>query len=104
MRTGGMALLRIASLVVFATLVLSSGAFAQELTAQQLTTTERTDEPALEAAVPACKTELASRLRALNVPGLSVGIIKNGRLACASSAGMANIEQKKSVSPDTVFA
>jgi len=94
-----MALLRIPSLVVLAALVLSSAGFAGELTAA-----ERTEVPTLEAAIPACKTELATRLKALNVPGLSVGIIKNGRLACASGAGLANIEQNKAVSHDTVFA
>jgi CubicO group peptidase (beta-lactamase class C family) len=86
-------------LAALAALVLSSGAFAQERAA-----TGRTDEPALEAAIPACKTELAARLKALNVPGLSVGIIRNGRLVCATGAGLANIEQKKPVSRETVFA
>jgi CubicO group peptidase (beta-lactamase class C family) len=94
-----MTLLRIPSLVVVAAVVLSSGAFAEEFTA-----TGRTDEPAPETAIPACKTELATRLKALKVPGLSVGIIKNGRLVCASGAGLANIEQKKAVSHNTVFA
>ncbi len=90
-----MALLRVPSLVVLAALVLSSGGFAGELTA-----TRRTDE----APIPACRTELASRLKALNVPGLAVGTVKNGRLVCASGAGLANVEQKKPVSRDTVFA
>jgi CubicO group peptidase (beta-lactamase class C family) len=94
-----MASLRIPSLVVLSALVLSSGGFAGELA-----TTGRVNEPALEAAIPACQTELATRLKALKVPGLSVGIIKNGHLVCASGAGLANIEQKKAVRRDTVFA
>jgi CubicO group peptidase (beta-lactamase class C family) len=94
-----MTLLRMPSLVVLSAVVLSSGGFAGELA-----TTGRTNEPALEAAIPTCKTELATRLRALKVPGLSVGIVKNGHLVCASGAGLANIEQKKPVSRNTVFA
>ena len=54
--------------------------------------------------VPACTTDLTSQLGALQVPGLSAGIIKNGRLVCTAVAGHANIEQDLRVTPDTVFA
>src|SRR5262249_59473276 len=56
------------------------------------------------AAQPAtCKTDLASQLQRLDVPGLAAGIVKNGRLVCTGAAGMANIEQKKPVTADTLF-
>jgi CubicO group peptidase (beta-lactamase class C family) len=52
---------------------------------------------------PACATDLAPWLTKLNVPGLSAGIIKNGRLACTAVAGMANIDQNRPVTADTLF-
>jgi CubicO group peptidase (beta-lactamase class C family) len=61
-----------------------------------------TTSPA-EVPVPPCTTSLAPWLEKLNVPGLSVGIVKNGRLACTGVAGMANIEEKRPVTPSTLF-
>lgn len=55
------------------------------------------------AAVPACKTDLESQLGIQDVPGLSAAIVKNGRIVCASAAGMANIEENRPVTPDTLF-
>lgn len=53
--------------------------------------------------VPVCATDLAPWLAKLNVPGISAGIVKNGKLACTAVAGMANIEEKRPVTPDTLF-
>ena len=53
--------------------------------------------------VPVCKMDLASQLQALKVPGLSAAIIKDGRVACAAAAGMANIEARRPVTPETLF-
>jgi CubicO group peptidase (beta-lactamase class C family) len=53
--------------------------------------------------LPACRTNLTRQLRALDVPGLAAAIVKNGRLVCASAAGMANIEQEQPATPDTLF-
>src|SRR5882757_4663011 len=50
-----------------------------------------------------CKTDLASRLQTLDVPGLAAAVIKNGRVVCNAVAGMADIEQKRRVTPDTLF-
>jgi CubicO group peptidase (beta-lactamase class C family) len=71
------------------------------------------DQPADMSAAPmagwnappaeACKTDLASQLRTLDVPGLAAAIIKNGRVVCTAVAGLADIEQKKRVTPDTLF-
>jgi CubicO group peptidase (beta-lactamase class C family) len=55
------------------------------------------------AAVPTCGIDLAPWLARLNVPGISAGIVKNGKLACTAAAGMANIEEKRPVTPDTLF-
>lgn len=52
---------------------------------------------------PHCKTDLESQLATLKVPGLAVGIVKNGRLACTAAAGMADIAAKRPVTPDTLF-
>jgi CubicO group peptidase (beta-lactamase class C family) len=54
--------------------------------------------------VPSCRTDLASQLTAMGVPGLSAGIIADGRLVCASAAGHADLERDMIATPDTVFA
>jgi CubicO group peptidase (beta-lactamase class C family) len=62
-----------------------------------------TDRVAAEASVPACRTNLARQLRALDVPALAAAIVKRGRVICASAAGVANIEQEQPATPDTLF-
>jgi CubicO group peptidase (beta-lactamase class C family) len=47
--------------------------------------------------------DLKSELQTLGVSGLAAGIVKNGRLVCTAVAGMANIEQNRPVTPDTLF-
>jgi len=37
------------------------------------------------------------------VPGLSIAVIKNGKLAWAKGYGIANSETKKNVNTDTLF-
>jgi CubicO group peptidase (beta-lactamase class C family) len=54
-------------------------------------------------AAPPCKVDLTAALAELGVPGASAGIVKRGRLVCASAAGAANIEERRPVTPDTVF-
>src|SRR5438552_3160807 len=49
------------------------------------------------------RTDLDPQLAKLHVPGLAAGIIKNGELACASAAGMADIAAGRPVTPDTLF-
>jgi CubicO group peptidase (beta-lactamase class C family) len=51
----------------------------------------------------ACKTELAGQLQALDVPGLVAAIVKHGRIACTAAAGMADIEQGRAATADTLF-
>jgi len=53
--------------------------------------------------VPTCTTDLTRQLRTLDVPGLAAAIVKNGRIVCTAAAGMANIEQRMPVTPDTLF-
>ena len=53
--------------------------------------------------VPACHTDLAPQLKRYDVPGLAAVIVKDGRIVCASAAGMADIGQKRPVTPDTLF-
>jgi CubicO group peptidase (beta-lactamase class C family) len=54
-------------------------------------------------AVPTCTTDLKEALTRLAVPGLSAGIVKNGKLVCTAVSGLANIEENRPVTPDTVF-
>ena len=58
---------------------------------------------ALSGTVPVCKTDLTSQLEALNVPGLAAAIVKNDRIICIAVAGMADIQQDRRVTPDTIF-
>ena len=53
--------------------------------------------------IDTCKTDLTRRLRAVDVPGMAAAIVKNGRIVCTAVAGMANIEQQRPVTPDTLF-
>jgi CubicO group peptidase (beta-lactamase class C family) len=62
------------------------------------------DPTSLPPPVPKCTTDLTAELAPLQVPGLSAGIIKGGKLVCVSVAGVANIEEKRAVTPDTLFA
>jgi CubicO group peptidase (beta-lactamase class C family) len=50
-----------------------------------------------------CRTDLTRQLRALDVPGLAAAVIKNGRIVCTAAAGLANIEESRPVTPDTLF-
>lgn len=60
--------------------------------------------PAEQSEVPACATDLSPHLEQLGVPGLSAGIVKNGRLVCTAVAGLVNIDEDRLVEPDTLFA
>jgi CubicO group peptidase (beta-lactamase class C family) len=54
-------------------------------------------------AVPACTTDLEGQLETLDVPGLSAAIVKHGKIVCASAAGMADVQENRPVTPDTLF-
>ena len=68
----------------------------------------KVQEPAGGAPAPTpatkCATDLGPELARLIVPGLSAGIIKDGKLVCTAVAGLADIEGNRPVTPDTVFA
>lgn len=53
--------------------------------------------------IPKCKTDLSDQLDRLNVPGVAASVIKDGRIVCTATAGMANIEHNIAVTPDTLF-
>jgi CubicO group peptidase (beta-lactamase class C family) len=53
--------------------------------------------------LPTCRTNLVRQLRTLDVPGLAAAIVKSGRIVCVAAAGLANIEQEKPVTADTLF-
>jgi len=58
---------------------------------------------AAAAELPACKTDLATELDKLELPGLAAAIVKNGQIVCASASGFANIAEDRRVTPDTLF-
>jgi len=60
------------------------------------------DDDSTQAAT--CKTDLTQALADLDVPGLSVAIVNGSDIVCTGVAGMANVEEGRAVSPDTVFA
>lgn len=47
--------------------------------------------------------DLTSDLRRLGVPGISAATIKDGTIVSTSVAGLADVDQKKLVTPDTLF-
>lgn len=60
--------------------------------------------PSLGAApIPNCSTDLTKYLEKMKVPGLAAAIVKNGEIACATGAGMADIERNRPVTEDTIF-
>ncbi|MEQ9498575.1 MAG: serine hydrolase domain-containing protein [Deltaproteobacteria bacterium] len=61
------------------------------------------DAGTITAEVPTCATDLSAHLGPLGVPGLSAGIVKNGRLVCTAVAGHANYTAQTPVVPDTGF-
>ena len=54
--------------------------------------------------VPECETDISGMPTRMEVPGVSVGIVRDGAVACVSTAGFANIEEDLPVSQDTPFA
>jgi CubicO group peptidase (beta-lactamase class C family) len=84
----------------------AAGARDADVNAGHLRAIEATARVAGEPAavpLPTCKTNLAPQLRTLNVPGLAAAIVKHGRIVCVAAAGLADIEQDKPVTPDTLF-
>ena len=77
---------------VWRTLALSLGCFLLVLTCG-----------AAAVELPACKTDLATELDKLELPGLAAAIVKNGQIVCASASGFANIAEDRPVTPDTLF-
>lgn len=50
-----------------------------------------------------CGMNFEKQREKLGVPGLSAVIVKHGRIVCTAVAGMADIEQKRPVEPETLF-
>jgi D-alanyl-D-alanine carboxypeptidase len=44
-----------------------------------------------------------AEMRDHNIPGLSIAVVRNGRVAILKSYGLANVEHRVSVKPETVF-
>ncbi len=61
------------------------------------------DDDLEDSKIPVCEIDLTSHLEPIGVPGLSAGIVKNGRLACMAVAGHADIESNRLVGSETVF-
>lgn len=61
------------------------------------------ETPRSVSSFPPCVRKLDKQLRRLRVPGLSAVIVKNGRVACTAVAGVADVEENRPVSPETVF-
>ena len=57
-------------------------------------------EPSIEARID---TIVARQMRAKRIPGLSLGVVRDGRLIHAKGYGEANIEWKAPATPETVY-
>ena len=60
-------------------------------------------EAPMEPAIPRCATDLQAPLRELRVPGLSVGIVRDGRVACLGNAGVSDVETQEPLRDETLF-
>jgi CubicO group peptidase (beta-lactamase class C family) len=52
---------------------------------------------------PSCATDLDEQRKTLHVPGLAAAIVKHGKVVCTAAAGYANVEEKRPVTPSSVF-
>jgi CubicO group peptidase (beta-lactamase class C family) len=50
-----------------------------------------------------CGVNVDKQLERLGVPGLSAVVVKDGRIVCTLAAGLADIEEKRPVTPETLF-
>lgn len=50
-----------------------------------------------------CGVNAEKQLEKLGVPGLSAAVVKDGKVACTTVAGMASIKDARPVTPETVF-
>jgi CubicO group peptidase (beta-lactamase class C family) len=85
-------------------LTLASGCFAPDSEEGDVPTDRNAITAAAGATTKRCAVKLQDHLAPLKVPGAAVGLLKNGKLACTAVAGMANLEEKRPVTADTVFA
>ena len=46
---------------------------------------------------------ISKAVKDFNIPGMAVGIIKNGEIVFAKGYGYGNVETKEPVTPETVF-
>lgn len=53
--------------------------------------------------LPACDVSLDGELERLGVPGLSISVVKDGQVVCASVAGFSNAETREFATTDTPF-
>ncbi|MEL6961929.1 MAG: serine hydrolase domain-containing protein [Pseudomonadota bacterium] len=51
-----------------------------------------------------CGLDVEEQLQPLGVSGLSAVVVKNGKILCTATGGIANIEENRPVKPDTIFA
>jgi len=51
-----------------------------------------------------CGLDVEDQLKPLGVSGLSAVVVKNGKILCTASGGIAHIEENRPVNPDTIFA
>lgn len=51
-----------------------------------------------------CATDVAGPMNAMDVPGISAGIVKNGQLVCTTASGYAKVDDQVPVTPETLFA
>ncbi|BEV01341.1 serine hydrolase domain-containing protein [Novosphingobium olei] len=81
----------------------ATGLFAAMLALQPFSAQAQQAQPDIAALDPQIDGILTKWMASNHVPGLVFGVVRDGRLAYVKSKGVQDIEQKRPVTPDTLF-
>ena len=85
------------------TLLLAGGAAALADTSREQTAIEGALEPLVRYEGDPQTSTLAERMKSLGVPGLSIAVVVDGRIAWAAGYGLADASEKTPVTSETLF-
>jgi len=85
--------------------VIDQDAAGDSIAAEQKTTPAQTKaDKALEAKLKKFRIFMNAEMKRWEVPGIGVGIVKDGKVIFAEGFGLRNVEKNLPVTPDTIFA
>ncbi len=83
---------------------ISPGLISSQATTPEASTTSPQPDPKLKEKLKKFRLFLNAEMKRWEVPGIGVGIVKDGKIVLAEGFGYRNLEQKLPVTPDTLFA